>query len=624
MNFNPGGGTNVELPITTDGANAVVTFQFDQPYQTQEPAGSTATVTSNVYIYLLDSSGNVVVGPTTQNNNVAMQAPIQQFVIPNAGSYFVAIQVISGPNPGHVEFINDNENVNLVVNQQYGSAGGTYYPTSFGHHTDPSAVDVGATPWWAPTPYLGQNPLANEPFSSDGPAIYVFSPNGQALSSPTTVLAPTITAPDGGNTSFFPPDGVIDTSNPPFQGEPATSTNLSQDLPSFFGTSSATPNAAAVAALMLQLVPSATPAQIRASMITAADAHPMNGATPGTWNAQGGYGLINAIDALNAVDLLRVSSTNPANGATVTSAPSVIQVDFNKPVVFSTLSAADLTFTSAPAGVTVNVGAPIAVDNATDPTIVDFPISFTKAPGVLANGGYSFSIQSPASGPGVVSQDGKDLVASSPVSFTLADVTAPGDHQYGGQRPDRDHHLQQGARPEHGHARQHHGAQLQRRVGGLATQPVGPLEFLQSQQRPARQHQLQPADLHSHARLQQPAADRDAVGQLCDRRAVQHHGDDGRHRPRGQRARRLLHRVVPDHGVPGPAVRLRRGPGLRGAPGPVDHDVHDEPDVRHRHPRAIRTPTSASRSSSARSTCRSRARPPATRSSSSSAASTAG
>ena len=58
----------------------------------------------------------------------------------------------------------------------------------------------------------------------------------------------------------------------------------------------------------------------------------------------------------------------------------------------------DLTFTSAPAGVTVNVGTPIAVDNATDPTIIEFPISFTKAVGVLANGSYTFTVQSPPAG----------------------------------------------------------------------------------------------------------------------------------------------------------------------------------------------------------------------------------
>ncbi len=425
MNFNPNGGTNVELPITTDGSNAVIDFQYDQPFETQEPAGSPGTVTSNVDIYILDSAGNVVVGANLNNNNVATQQPLQTIVIPNAGSYFVVIQVVSGSNPGHVEFTNFNENVNVTVDQQYGSAGGTYYPTTTGHATDPNTIGVGATPWWAPAPYLGQNPLASEPFSSFGPAIHVFDPTGVALSSVQTLQQPTITAPDGGNTSFFTPGQVINTTAPPFPGEPATSTNLAQNLPTFFGTSSATPNAAAVAALMRELVPTLTPAQIRQGLIAGASTTPMNGATPGTWNDQGGYGLVNAIDALNAVDLLRVSSTTPANGATVTNAPSVIQVTFNKAVQFSTLSAADLTFTSAPAGVTVNVGAPIAVDNPIYPTIVDFPISFTKTTGTLANGAYTFSVQSPTGGTTVVSADGKDLVASGKISFTLNDVTSP-------------------------------------------------------------------------------------------------------------------------------------------------------------------------------------------------------
>ncbi len=425
MNFNPNGGTNVELPITTDGNNAIVTFEYDQPYETQEPAGSTATVTSNVYIYLLDSSGNVIVGAAAQNNNVAIQEPIQQFVIPSAGSYEIAIQVVSGANPGHVEFVNENENVDLLVNQQYGSAGGTYYPTSTGHETDTNTIGVGATPWWAPAPYLGQTPLGSEPFSSFGPGLYIFNANGTPLSTPELSLNPTVTAPDGGNTSFFSPGQIIDTSNPPFPGEPATPTNLSQDLPTFFGTSSATPNAAAVVALMDQLVPNLTPSEVRDGLIASAADQPLNGATAGTWNVEGGYGLVNAVDALNAVNLLRVQSTSPANGATVTTAPSVIQVTFNKPVIFSSLSAADLTFTGSPNGVTVVVGAPIAVDNPTDPTIVNYPIDLTKVPGVDANGRYTFTIQSPANGPVVTSEDDKSLVGTGTIAFTLADTTAP-------------------------------------------------------------------------------------------------------------------------------------------------------------------------------------------------------
>ncbi|MDR3632795.1 MAG: S8 family serine peptidase, partial [Isosphaeraceae bacterium] len=362
MNFNPGGGTTTELPITV-GAQAStnnpaeIAFQFDQPFLTQEPAGSTNGPTSEVDIDILDASGNIVAQGNA--NNVATQNPEQIVDITTPGNYFAVIKVVSGSNPGHVEFLELNENVDLTVSQQFGSSGGTAYPTSYGHHTAVNTIGVGATPWWAPQPYLGQNPLASEPFSSFGPAVYVFNANGVALSTPITVQAPVVTGPDGGNTSFFPPGGTIDTSNPPFPGEPATTTNLSQDLPSFFGTSSATPNVAAVAALMKQEVPTLTPAQIRAALI--ASTTPMDGSASGVWNQQAGYGLVNAVKAISAADVLRVASSIPTNNATLTVAPNGIVLTFNKPVVFSTVSAADLTFTSTPTGVTAVVGAPYPV-----------------------------------------------------------------------------------------------------------------------------------------------------------------------------------------------------------------------------------------------------------------------
>ncbi len=427
MNFNPSGASNLLLPITTGINNAEITFQFDQPYQFQEPAGSSGVVSSNVNIYVIDAAtGAVVVGAAQNQNNVATQQPWQFITIPTAGSYEIAVQVVSGPNPGHIQFSGFNDTNGAVnVSQQYGSAGGTSYPSTWGHHTTANNVGVGATPWWAPAPYLGQNPLANEPFSSTGPALSIFNVNGVPLPAPVTVNNPTITAPDGGNTSFFAPGEIINTANPPNPGEPATGTNLSQNLPSFFGTSSAAPNAAAVAALMLQEVPTLTPAQIRQGLINGAT--PMNGTPAGSWNTQSGYGLVNAINAINAVNLLRVVATSPANGSTVTVSPSAITVTFNKAVNFSTVSAADLVFNPNPTlfGVTINIGAPIAVGNAVDPTVVQFPISFTRAAGApTANGAYTFSIQSPANKP-VESEDGKSLVPSGPISFTLADVTSP-------------------------------------------------------------------------------------------------------------------------------------------------------------------------------------------------------
>ncbi len=269
MNFAPSGTSNILLPITTDGPNAQFSFEYDQPFETQEVAGSPNKVTSNVNIYIIDqATGAVVFSAAQNNNNVATQEPLQIVTIPSAGSYYVAIQVVSGANPKHVEFVNGNENVNLVVSQQFGSAGGTFYPGTYGHSAAVNTIGVGATPWWAPTPFLGQNPLANEPFSSQGPALFVFNPDGSPIASgPILAQSPSVTGPDGGNTSFFSAGQTIDTSNPPFPGEPATTTNLvppnQQALPTFFGTSSATPNVTAVAALLLQRTPGLTPTQIR-------------------------------------------------------------------------------------------------------------------------------------------------------------------------------------------------------------------------------------------------------------------------------------------------------------------------------------------------------------------------
>ncbi len=278
QNFDGSGlSTTLQLPITVNVANTTIIFQFDQPFNTQQPAGSPNVVTSQVNFYVLDSTGAIVASGT--NDNTATQEPIQVVTVPTAGSYTVAIQVIKGPNPGHVEFMQFGQQStnDMIVSQQFGSAGGTF----LSHHGRPQ-LGPGYDRRWCSAlvgagSLSGQNPLQSEPFSSAGPAIIVRNPDGSLMTNPVTVQNPTITAPDGGNTSFFEPGNIINTSNdPPFvPGQPSTPTNLSQDLPSFFGTSSAAPNAAAVAALMKQRVPTATPADIRAGLI--ASATPMNG-----------------------------------------------------------------------------------------------------------------------------------------------------------------------------------------------------------------------------------------------------------------------------------------------------------------------------------------------------------
>ena len=188
MNFDPNGGTNFLLPVTisnpdpTAQTKAVITMQFDQPYQMQEPAGSPQGVTSDVNIYILDGSGNVIVGATANQDNIAMQQPVQIIGVPSNGNYFVAIQVVSGPAPGHVEFVGDNDtNGIFTVSQQYGSAGGTSYPSSAGHQAAPSTIGVGATPWWCAHSLPGANTaLRDRQDRPDNPDPYVTSPTDAA------------------------------------------------------------------------------------------------------------------------------------------------------------------------------------------------------------------------------------------------------------------------------------------------------------------------------------------------------------------------------------------------------------------------------------------------------------
>ena len=137
----------------------------------------------------------------------------------------------------------------------------------------------------------------------------------------------------------------------------------------------------------------------------------MNGATPGTWDPTVRLRPDQRHQAINALDVLRVLSTDPANGSTVTVTPSAITVTFSKPVDFSTVQSSDLVFSAAPAGVTVNLGTPVAIDDPKFPTKVAFPFSFSYSnpPTTTANGTYTFSVVGP-----ITAKDGKALVPSAP------------------------------------------------------------------------------------------------------------------------------------------------------------------------------------------------------------------
>ena len=422
QNFDGSGATTQTLlpiivtrPLT---AATSLTFQYSQPFNL------VSGVTSDLDIFLLDANGAIVFSGTT--NNLASQLPMENLRDLAPGNYNIAIQLKSGPAPTYVEVASLPGGV--TVSHAFGSAGQTYYPSAFGHASTPNAISVGAVPWFNAPPYFTGQPLYNEPFSSNGPSIRLFNFDGSSATQ-TLQLKPDVSAPDGVNTTFFGDD--IDTTQPPFTtfptfpGQPTilhptrpTPTNLDPDtLPNFFGTSSAAPNLAAVVALMKQRNPSLTPQQIAAAL--RATATPINGAAPGVWDVQGGFGLANAVAAINAISQASVASFTPGAGQTITQAPGFITVTFSRPIQFSSVQASDLQIT-APNGATVVVGTPVAVNDPNFPTVVRFPIAITPAPNQVANGIYTVAIATGA----ILAADGASVQGASQ-TFNLQQTVAP-------------------------------------------------------------------------------------------------------------------------------------------------------------------------------------------------------
>ena len=120
--------------------------------------------------------------------------------------------------------------------------------TVWGHNNSKLAANVGAAQYWS-TPAYHSNTLAGESvlseFSSFGGTPIIFDPDGQRQD-PEYRPQPRFIAPQNGDTSFFSGSNDPDLDN----------------LPNFSGTSAATPNVGAVAALMLELNPELTPAEI--------------------------------------------------------------------------------------------------------------------------------------------------------------------------------------------------------------------------------------------------------------------------------------------------------------------------------------------------------------------------
>lgn len=176
-----------------------------------------------------------------------------------------------------------NQAINAVVNQgisYFASADNNYLPPdsgvsgipTYGHVNNPNALTVGAVYYGNAESYSNHtfdvvvNQGQLEPFSSEG------APGS---------LKPDVVAPDGLPISFNLGGGSPSDADPRFF--------------SFIGTSASAPFTAAVAALLLQADPSATPTEIYNALRNTADS-PLPG-----FDSRLGFGLIQADKAVQAI-----------------------------------------------------------------------------------------------------------------------------------------------------------------------------------------------------------------------------------------------------------------------------------------------------------------------------------
>lgn len=231
--FKEGSGTDVRQRITLgDGRSTnAISLQWSDPL---------LDANSDLDLFLLDAETDTLV-ESSEGNNVGGFAAESLFQYTNtSGSpqeLDLVITLNSGEPPKLMKWVGVLSSFERITIDEYHTNSGT----SYGHRNVSEAITVGAAAWFnTPDVPSGSGvtvedpPVINE-FSSKGGVPIYFDENGNRLSSPEFRSKPDITAPDGGNTTFFGADWSVD----------------SDSDPNFFGTSAAAPHAAGVVALML-------------------------------------------------------------------------------------------------------------------------------------------------------------------------------------------------------------------------------------------------------------------------------------------------------------------------------------------------------------------------------------
>jgi len=231
--FDSGSGTDVRQQITiSDGASPNLSLQWSDPYLDGK---------SDLDLYLIDAAADTIAA-SSEGDNVNSFVPETIFTYTNPTNSPKTYEIVvtltdngADEAPDLIKWVDVLSSFGRLTIDEYDTNSGT----SFGHRNVSEAITVGAAAWFnTPDVPSGSNvtpddpPVLNE-FSSKGGVPIYFKEDGTRLPSPEFRSKPDVTAPDGGENTFFGSDGDND------------------GFPSFYGTSAAAPHAAGVVALML-------------------------------------------------------------------------------------------------------------------------------------------------------------------------------------------------------------------------------------------------------------------------------------------------------------------------------------------------------------------------------------
>jgi hypothetical protein len=308
LNFDTTGATNkTMLPVTIPGLQQgepmAVIVEWDQPYVTGAPKSPGAS--SHINLCISGAGNDTVVTNTSSavgqgctGANATGSDPVQILVLFNPANSGAAtapttINIAVGladstPIPGRIRVVVDDGGAGAT----FDSTLATHSATLQGHPGAAGAAAVGAAAFHH-SPACGVTTATLEDFSALGGTPILFDSAGTRLAVADQRQKPDFVGPDGGNDTFLG-FTLAASSNPNFKDNstvPQCANNVS--FPNFFGTSAATPHAAAIAALMLQANSALTPTQIYGALRSSALA--MGATTP---DFSSGYGFIQADAAL--------------------------------------------------------------------------------------------------------------------------------------------------------------------------------------------------------------------------------------------------------------------------------------------------------------------------------------